>query len=307
MVAIFSPHRTLVAHAIAIRNNPIAPSHLPIYIYQHRQPLFEKLDPVTAEKVVASETIPVARDSMGPIMHDINFQIRRGALAAVVSRVGEGKSPLVGALLSEMYKSSGQVRPFGSLAYVSQTSWILNATIRENILFGRFYDKGRYLKTIRSCALVPDFKMLVSGDKTGINLSGGQKQRASIARAVYSNADMYILDDPLSAADALVDHHIFKHAFTTIPADKTCILITNGVNHLKEDGLLRTLEAAQGSIVIDGIEISTLVLYELRSRRTVIPQEPFLIDDAIRPNLDPFGKYTDTEIWSALEFASIKS
>lgn len=125
---------------------------------------------VTDEKAAdaSSETLPATRDSMGPVMHDINLQIRRGALTAVVGRVGEGKSSLVGALLGEMYKYSGQVRSFGSLAYVSQTAWILNATVRENILFGRPYEKERYLKTIRSCALVPDFKMLVSGDKTVI-------------------------------------------------------------------------------------------------------------------------------------------
>ncbi|KAG0048489.1 hypothetical protein BGZ89_004587 [Linnemannia elongata] len=202
-----------------------------------------------------AETAAATRDSMGPVMHDINLQIRRGALTAVVGRVGEGKSSLVGALLGEMYRYSGQVRSFGSLAYVSQTAWILNATVRENILFGRPYDKERYLKTIRSCALVPDFKMLINGDKTvigekGINLSGGQKQRISIARAVYANADVYILDDPLSAVDAHVDHHIFKHALTTILADKTRILVTNGVNHLKEVDQIVVIK--QGRITQDG-------------------------------------------------------
>ncbi|KAF9934044.1 hypothetical protein FBU30_003554 [Linnemannia zychae] len=203
----------------------------------------------------APETLPATRDSMGPVLHDINLKIRRGALTAVVGRVGEGKSSLVGALLGEMYKYSGQVYSFGSLAYVSQTAWILNSTVRENILFGRPYDKERYLKTIRSCALVPDFKMLVNGDKTvigekGINLSGGQKQRISIARAVYANADVYILDDPLSAVDAHVDHHIFKHALTTILADKTRILVTNGVNHLKEVDQIVVIK--QGRITQDG-------------------------------------------------------
>ncbi|KAF9124778.1 hypothetical protein BG015_005028 [Linnemannia schmuckeri] len=154
-----------------------------------------------------------------------------------------------------MYKYSGQVRSFGSLAYVSQTAWILNATVRENILFGRPYDKERYLKTIRSCALIPDFKVLANGDKSvigerGINLSGGQKQRISIARAVYANADVYVLDDPLSAVDAHVDHHIFKHALITILADKTRILVTNGVNHLKEVDQIVVIN--QGRITQDG-------------------------------------------------------
>ncbi|KAK3824362.1 MAG: P-loop containing nucleoside triphosphate hydrolase protein, partial [Linnemannia elongata] len=212
-------------------------------------------NPDVAASDIAFEVTDGTFGCMGPVMHDINLQIRRGALTAVVGRVGEGKSSLVGALLGEMYKYSGQVRSFGSLAYVSQTAWILNATVRENILFGRPYEKERYLKTIRSCALVPDFKMLVSGDKTvigekGINLSGGQKQRISIARAVYANADVYILDDPLSAVDAHVDHHIFKHALTTILADKTRILVTNGVNHLKEVDQIVVIR--QGRITQDG-------------------------------------------------------
>ncbi|KAG9067480.1 hypothetical protein KI688_012263 [Linnemannia hyalina] len=234
---------------------PVAPATAEL---ESSTTLDEKSDPtVTDEKAAhtASETLPATRDSMGPVMHDINLQIRRGALTAIVGRVGEGKSSLVGALLGEMYKYSGQVRSFGSLAYVSQTAWILNATVRENILFGRPFDKERYLETIRSCALVPDFKMLVSGDKTvigekGINLSGGQKQRISIARAVYANADVYILDDPLSAVDAHVDHHIFKHALTTILADKTRILVTNGVNHLKEVDQIIVIK--QGRITQDG-------------------------------------------------------
>ncbi|KAF8938179.1 hypothetical protein BGZ58_001414 [Dissophora ornata] len=179
------------------------------------------------------------RDSMGPVLHDINLKIKRGALTAVVGRVGEGKSSLVAALLGEMHKYSGTVRSHGSLAYVSQSAWILNDTVRNNILFGRPFEKERYLNTVRACALVPDFKMLVDGDKTvigekGINLSGGQKQRISIARAVYADADVYIFDDPLSAVDAHVDHQIFEQALTSILASKTRILVTNGVNHLQD-------------------------------------------------------------------------
>ncbi|KAF9171716.1 hypothetical protein BGX21_006879 [Mortierella sp. AD011] len=195
------------------------------------------------------------RDSMGPVLHNINLSIKRGSLTLVVGRVGEGKSSLVGALLGEMHKYSGTVRSFGSLAYVSQSAWILNDTVRNNILFGQPYNKERYLDTIRACALVPDFKMLVNSDKTvigekGINLSGGQKQRISIARAVYANADVYIFDDPLSAVDAHVDEHIFNHALTSILAEKTRILITNGVNHLKDADQIIVLK--QGRISQDG-------------------------------------------------------
>ncbi|KAG0203052.1 hypothetical protein BGX28_004548 [Mortierella sp. GBA30] len=195
------------------------------------------------------------RDSMGPVLHDVNLRVRRGALTAVVGRVGEGKSSLVGALLGEMHKYSGTVRSFGSLAYVAQSAWILNDTVRNNILFGKPYDKERYLNTIRACALASDLKMLINSDKTvigekGINLSGGQKQRISIARAVYSDADVYIFDDPLSAVDAHVDQHIFEHALTKILAHKTRILITNGVNHLSDVDQIVVVK--QGRISQDG-------------------------------------------------------
>ncbi|KAF9997458.1 hypothetical protein BGZ80_007654 [Entomortierella chlamydospora] len=211
---------------------------------------------VLDEKKDDSESVPDgSRDNTGPVLHNISFSIKRGSLSLVVGRVGEGKSSLVGALLGEMHKYSGTVRSFGSLAYVSQSAWILNDTVRNNILFGRPYDKQRYLETIRACALTPDFKMLVSGDKTvigekGINLSGGQKQRISIARAVYANADVYIFDDPLSAVDAHVDEHIFKNVFKSILASKTRILITNGVNHLKDADQIILIK--QGRISQDG-------------------------------------------------------
>ncbi|KAI1317459.1 hypothetical protein EDD11_008396 [Mortierella claussenii] len=202
-----------------------------------------------------SSTLDNMRDSMGPILHDIHLQIKHGSLTAVVGRVGEGKSSLVGALLGEMYKYSGTVRSYGSVAYVSQSAWILNDSVRNNILFGRPYRKEMYLNTIRACALVPDFKVLVKGDQTvigekGINLSGGQKQRISIARAVYADANIYILDDPLSAVDAHVDHHIFQHVLTSILASKTRILVTNGVNHLHQVDQIVVIK--QGKITQDG-------------------------------------------------------
>ncbi|KAG0098274.1 hypothetical protein BGZ93_000582 [Podila epicladia] len=198
----------------------------------------------------------ITRDSAGPVLHDINLKIKRGSLTAVVGRVGEGKSSLVGALLGEMHKYSGSVHCNGSSAFVAQTAWILNDTVRSNILFGLPYDKEKYLQTIKACALAPDFKMLVNSDKTligekGINLSGGQKQRISIARAVYANADVYIFDDPLSAVDAHVDKHLFEHAISKVLANKTRILVTNGVSHLKDVDQIVVVKA--GRISQDGV------------------------------------------------------
>jgi ABC-type multidrug transport system fused ATPase/permease subunit len=132
-----------------------------------------------------------------------------------VGGIGSGKSSLLSALLGEMYKlNEGKINLNGSIAYVSQQAWIQNATIRENILFGRDYNELHYDRIIKACSLITDFDIMPNRDKTeigekGINLSGGQKQRISLARALYSKADIYLLDDPLSAVDSHVGKHIF--------------------------------------------------------------------------------------------------
>lgn len=107
-----------------------------------------------------------ASDTLGPFLRNVSFTIKRGSLTAIIGRVCEGKSSLVAGLLGEMYKYSGSVHAYGSLAYVAQSAWILNDTVRNNILFGREYDKEWYLQVINSCALAPDLKMLIHGDKT---------------------------------------------------------------------------------------------------------------------------------------------
>ncbi|CAM9993758.1 unnamed protein product, partial [Laminaria digitata] len=132
-----------------------------------------------------------------------------GKLVAVVGQVGSGKSSLVSALLGEMTKVEGKVSIDGSVAYVAQTAWIINASLKDNILMGRPLDEERYQKVLQVCDMGQDLGQLPAGDLTeigekGINLSGGQKQRVSIARAAYADADIYIMDDPLSAVDAHV-------------------------------------------------------------------------------------------------------
>merc|ERR1719351_353044 len=138
-----------------------------------------------------------------------------------------------------MEKISGNVEISGSVAYVSQQAWIQNAKLKDNILFGSKYDEEKYKLAIENCALQPDLDILNAGDETeigekGINLSGGQKQRVSMARAVYSDADIYLLDDPLSAVDAHVGKHIFEHVLghSGMLRGKTRILVTHGIAHL---------------------------------------------------------------------------
>ena len=139
-------------------------------------------------------------------LSNLNLSIAKGSLVAVVGSVGSGKSSFLYALLGEMQHLSGKVNISRDLrlAYVAQQAWIQNSSVRGNILFGGAFDAKKYQRVIESCALKPDFEMLTAGDQTeigekGINLSGGQKQRISIARACYSDADLYLFDDPLSA------------------------------------------------------------------------------------------------------------
>jgi ATP-binding cassette subfamily C (CFTR/MRP) protein 1 len=137
-------------------------------------------------------------------------------LLIVIGRTGSGKSSLLSGILGEMLKLNGSINTVGSFAYVPQRAWIQNVTLRDNILFGKKYDEKIYNKVVDGCALASDLKDFPAGDTTeigenGINLSGGQKQRISLARAVYSNSDIYLLDDPLSVVDAPVGKHIFDN------------------------------------------------------------------------------------------------
>uniref|UniRef100_A0A4W3JJU3 ATP-binding cassette, sub-family C (CFTR/MRP), member 3 n=1 Tax=Callorhinchus milii TaxID=7868 RepID=A0A4W3JJU3_CALMI len=175
------------------------------------------------------------------VLHNIDLVAPEGALVAVVGHVGCGKSSLVSALLGEMERLEGSVSVQGSVAYVPQQAWVQNATLRENIVFGQPHIEHKYQLTLQACALLPDLTVLPGGDNTeigekGINLSGGQKQRVSLARALYSDSDVYLLDDPLSAVDAHVAKHIFDQVIGPEGAlkGKTRVLVTHGVSFLPQ-------------------------------------------------------------------------
>ncbi|KAA8543105.1 hypothetical protein F0562_021400 [Nyssa sinensis] len=171
------------------------------------------------------------------VVKNLNLEIKKGELAAIVGTVGSGKSSLLSAILGEMHKISGKVRVCGTTAYVAQTSWIQNGTIQENILFGLPMDRDRYSEVIRVCCLEKDLEMMEYGDQTeigerGINLSGGQKQRIQLARAVYQDCDIYLLDDIFSAVDAHTGTEIFKECTRGVLKDKTILLVTHQVDFL---------------------------------------------------------------------------
>jgi len=189
-------------------------------------------------------------------LRDVNLQLEPGQLVAVVGRVGSGKSSLISALLGEMECSTGRIAIGGRMAYVAQQAWILNETLQENILFGRDFDPAKWKTVVGACSLAADLQVLPGGAQTeigekGINLSGGQKQRISMARAVYSDADFYILDDPLSAVDVHVGHHMFDACIKGALKGKTRMLVTNQLQYLPQCDKIVFLDkgriAAQGT------------------------------------------------------------
>ncbi|KAF9995125.1 Multidrug resistance-associated protein 1 [Entomortierella chlamydospora] len=204
-------------------------------------PIEEKPRIVDERSTLLSEQDNSSQLTIPPTLQFINLAVGRGSLTAVVGRVGQGKSSLLSAMISDMYKIQGKVQISGTVAYVPQQAWIINKTLRDNIVFGKEYDEARYKRVVFACGLEPDLAMLPAGDMTeigerGINLSGGQKQRVSLARAAYSDADIYLLDDPLSAVDAHVDRHLWNNLLgpSGLLREKTRVLVTHGIHHLRE-------------------------------------------------------------------------
>lgn len=181
------------------------------------------------------------------VLGPITLSIPRGSLVAVVGPVGSGKSSLLNALVGEMDHVRGRVTFGGGVGYAPQQAWIQNKNVQENILFGRALDPERYRMVVEVCALRKDFEMLPDGDLTeigekGVNLSGGQKQRISLARILYSNTDIVLLDDPLSAVDAHVGRHLFEQCLCGALADKTRVLVTHQLHLLPQVDYIIVME-----------------------------------------------------------------
>ena len=188
------------------------------------------------------------KDQERNVLHDIHLSAHKGELQCIVGRVGAGKSSMLGTMLGDLYKIKGEVVLRGTSAYVAQSPWIMNASVRENIVFGYRWDPTFYDKTIHACALIEDFASLPDGDQTevgerGISLSGGQKARVTLARAVYARADIYLLDDVLSAVDQHVGRHLIDNVLGPkgLLASKTRILATNSIPVLMEANYIQLL------------------------------------------------------------------
>ena len=191
----------------------------------------------------------------GQAIRDVTLDIKPGQLIGVAGNVGSGKSALLLGMLGELVKIDGLLNKNGTIAYVPQETFILNDTIRNNILFGNEYNEEFYERVLELCELNLDLAVLEAGDLTqigerGINLSGGQKQRVSLARAVYSDSDIYLIDDALSALDSHVGQEIMKKVILNFLGEKTRIFVTHALQYLKR--VDEVILMSEGEIVLRG-------------------------------------------------------
>ena len=199
-------------------------------------------------------------NSNSPTLNSLCLSVDQGNLVFITGRVGCGKSSLLCSILREIPLITGITSYQGKIAWVGQQPWIFSGTVRDNILFGEPFDPKRYEKALEACDLTNDLQRFPDGDLTvvgerGTVLSGGQQARVELARAVYSNADIYLLDDPLSAVDSKVGQNIFEKCINGVLNNKTRLMITHNLEALRDAKHIVIME--EGSILAQG-DFSTL-------------------------------------------------
>ncbi|XP_063323041.1 ATP-binding cassette sub-family C member 4-like isoform X4 [Pelmatolapia mariae] len=190
-----------------------------------------------------------------PSLQNVSITAESHQLLTVIGPVGAGKSSLLSAILGELPYDTGTLKVRGQISYAAQQPWVFPGTIRSNILFGKQLNPKKYERVLRACALKKDLQLFPDGDLTligdrGATLSGGQKARVNLARAVYQDADIYLLDDPLSAVDAEVGKHLFEQCICGLLKNKCRILVTHQLQHLRTAGQILVLK--EGHIMVQG-------------------------------------------------------
>ncbi|CAH0557787.1 unnamed protein product [Brassicogethes aeneus] len=196
-----------------------------------------------------------AESSPDNVLNNIDFRVKSKELIGIIGPVGCGKTTLLNVILQEIIPSKGTIDISGQISYSSQEPWLFGSTVRQNILFGLNYDEKKYIKVIRACALERDLSLFQYGDKTlvgerGVILSGGQRARINLARAVYKDADIYLLDDPLSAVDTHVGRQLFDDCIKGYLQNKCVVLITHQLQYLRSVDKIYLLE--NGNVTISG-------------------------------------------------------
>ncbi|XP_043642473.1 probable multidrug resistance-associated protein lethal(2)03659 [Drosophila teissieri] len=220
---------------------------MPMLIGTPEKPQHHSEDRISISELTAKW---VTSGSPDYTLSGVNLQVSAGTLLAIVGHTGSGKSSLIQAILGELRAESGEIEVTGSISYAAQEPWLFSGTVRQNILFGQPMDRRRYDLVVRKCALERDFELLPLKDKTiladrGASLSGGQKARISLARSVYRDASIYLLDDPLSAVDSNVARRLFEDCLRGYLRDKTVILVTNQLQFLQQADQIVIMEKGQ--------------------------------------------------------------
>ena len=188
--------------------------------------------------VVSNLTCKVTNAVEQNTLENVSFEAANKSLTVITGKVGSGKTTLLASIVGEIDTSNGTITYMGTAAYVSQTAWVFSGTVQENILFGEAFNDNKFAKVIEACALKEDLHKLSNGVLTfvgerGVVLSGGQRARVSLARAVYANADMYVLDDPLCAVDVKVGEHIFNKCIRQLLKEKITVMVTYDEKYMK--------------------------------------------------------------------------
>ena len=189
------------------------------------------------------------------LLNNVNIKIDGPQILAIAGPVGSGKSLLLLAILGELSICKGILERHGKMAFVGQSPWVFSGTLRDNITFNKPFDSKKFQTVVENCALAKDIEQFPDGDLTtigerGVVLSGGQRARVSMARALYSDADIYLLDDPLSSVDAQVGSHIFENYICNALRDRLCIFVTHQPCYMKQAGHIIVMN--EGSIAYQG-------------------------------------------------------
>ncbi|XP_073971778.1 probable multidrug resistance-associated protein lethal(2)03659 [Rhodnius prolixus] len=243
--SVASPRDDKANGKLNLENNGIAN-----LLYTHTTKNFEKSG--IEAKNACAKWQPDANEHC---LSNISCEVVPGQLTVVIGPVGAGKTSFFHALLQELPLTSGSINITGIISYASQEPWLFHGSVRQNILFGEPYIKEKYRQVVKVCALRTDFEQLPYKDKTivgerGVSLSGGQRARINLARAVYKDADIYLLDDPLSAVDTHVGKHLFEDCIQGYLRNKTVMLITHQLQYLENVDQIILLE--NGSLKAKG-------------------------------------------------------
>lgn len=251
-----------------------------------------RIDENATEKCVIFNNVTAMWANSQSGIEDVSFEIKGNQFCAIIGPVGSGKSTILHTILHELEIDKGELSVCGVVSYSAQEPWLFEASVRQNILFTEEYDESRYRQVIQVCALERDLELLPYADLTivgerGISLSGGQKARVSLARAIYRRADIYLLDDPLSAVDSVVGKHIFDNCIKEFLKDKICILVTHQEQYLKASNHIVLMD--MGRVQVQG-KHSRIENVHYQSFRRLTVENDEIDDDKLSDEVNIIGR-----------------